>query len=52
MKIYTVIPFYFDGIEIFSNDIQSFLDYDLAYLYATNNIDGRQFEIIENTLTL
>ena len=52
MIIYTVIPFFFDSLEIFRNDIQSFADYDLAYIYATNNIDGRSFEIIENTLTL
>jgi hypothetical protein len=52
MVIYTVIPFYYDGIEIFQNDIKSFQDYDLAYLYATNNIDGRRFEIIKNNLVL
>ncbi len=52
MVIYTVIPFYFDSLEIFQNDIKSFQDYDFAYLYATNNIDGRRFEIIENTLVL
>jgi hypothetical protein len=48
MTIYTVIPFYYDGIEIFANDVQSFQDYDEAYYYATNSIDGKRFEIIEN----
>ena len=52
MKIYTVIPFYFDSYEIFQNDIQSFIDYNLAYIYGTNNIDGRRFEIVENDLVL
>jgi len=50
MKIYTVIPFFSNGIEIFANDVKSFRDYDEAYHYATNSIDGRNFEIIENDL--
>jgi hypothetical protein len=48
--IYTVIPFYYDGIEIFTNDVKSFSTYDEAYFYATNKIDGRSFDIIENEL--
>jgi hypothetical protein len=48
--IYTVIPFFSDGIEIFANDVKSFTDYDEAYLYATNEIDGRTYDIIENQL--
>lgn len=48
--IYTVIPFYSDGIEIFTNDVQSFFDYDEAYYYATNSIDGKRFDIIKNEL--
>ena len=50
MTIYTVIPYYFDRIEIFQNDVMSFKNYNDAYFYATNNIDGRFFEIIENQL--
>jgi hypothetical protein len=50
MLIYTVIPFYFDGIEIFQNDVASFQNYDDAYYFATNHLDGRRFEIIENFL--
>jgi|688.fasta_scaffold04405_35 hypothetical protein len=50
MEIYTVIPFYFDGIEIFQNDVISFENYDDAYYYATNHLDGRKFEIIKNIL--
>jgi hypothetical protein len=50
MKIYTVIPFFSDGIEIFSNDVRSFATYDSAYYYATNEIDGKRFDIIENEL--
>lgn len=50
MVIYTVIPFYFDGIEIFQNDVASFQNYDEAYYFATNHLDGRRFEIITNFL--
>ena len=50
MTIYTVIPFYYDGVEIFENDIQSFDDYDEAFYYACNEIDQRRFTIIENKL--
>ena len=48
--IYTVIPFFSDGIEIFANDVKSFTDYDEAQLYAWNEIDGKKYEIIENQL--
>jgi hypothetical protein len=48
--IFTVIPFFSDGIEIFGNDIKSFTDYWEAHDYATNEIDGKRFEIIENAL--
>lgn len=30
MKIYTVIPFFSDGIEIFQNDVKSFNDFSEA----------------------
>ena len=45
-KIYTVIPYFSDGIEIFSIDIKRFTDYDEAYYYATNKIHGRAYDII------
>ena len=48
--IYTVIPFYSDGIEIFQNDVQSFASFKAAQMYAWNEIDGKQYEIIENNL--
>ena len=50
MKIYTVIPFFSDGIEIFQNDVKSFKEYKDAQLYAWNDIDYRKYEIIENEL--
>ena len=50
MTIYTVIPFFSNGIEIFNNDIKSFKSFDAAQLYAWNEIDGKQYEIIKNNL--
>ena len=50
MKIYTVIPFFSNGIEIFQNEVKSFKSYDEAYLYATTVLDNGFFEIIENIL--
>lgn len=49
--IYTVIPFFLDGITIFGNDIKSFSNYNDAFYYACNEIDGKRFDIIENELT-
>ncbi len=49
MKIYTVIPFYYDGIEIYSNDIKSFKSFDEAENYAYT-LQGRRYEIVENIL--
>ena len=48
--IYTVIPFFYEGTEIFGTSARSFTDYYEAYDYATNEINGRSFEIIENLL--
>lgn len=50
MKIYTVIPFYFDGIEIYERSIRSFKTFTEAENYANTCIDGRKYEIIENIL--
>jgi hypothetical protein len=50
MTIYTVIPFFSDGIEIFQNDIKSFKSFAAAQLYAWNEIDGKRYEIVENNL--
>ena len=50
MTIYTVIPFFSDGLEIFDNNVKSFYSYDEAHYYATNSIDGRVYEILKNEL--
>ena len=48
--VYTVLPFYSNGTDVFTNDIKSFTDYDAAYEYASNNLNAGYFEIIENKL--
>lgn len=50
MTVFTVIPFFSDGIEIFQNYIKSFTTFDAAQLYACNEIDGKRYEIVENDL--
>lgn len=48
--IYTVITYLFDGIEIFQNDTKSFTTFTEAQNYACNSIEGRFYDIIENTI--
>lgn len=50
MTIFTVIPYFLDGIEVFQNDVKSFISWEDAYLYASNNIDGRRYDIVESVL--
>jgi hypothetical protein len=51
MKIYTVIPFMSNGVDINSNDIKSFGDYDMAYNYANKVLRAIYYDIVENELT-
>ena len=48
--IFTVIPYFSDGIEVFLNDVKSFISWEDAYQYACNEIDGRRFDIVESVL--
>ena len=48
--IFTIIPFFSDGIQLNTNDIKSFTNYDEAYEYASNNLNAGYFDIIENEL--
>ncbi len=52
MKIYTVIPYMSDGIDINLNDVKSFVDYDMAYDYATNMLGVVYYDIVENEVIL
>lgn len=48
--IFTVIPYFLDGIEVFQNDVKSFSTWKAANEYASNEIDGRKYDIVENIL--
>lgn len=48
--IFTVIPYFFDGVEVFQNDVKSFSTWKAANQYASNEIDGRKYDIVENIL--
>ena len=48
--IFTILPFYSSGNEVFTNDIKSFTNYDEAYECASNNWNSGYFDIIENEL--
>lgn len=48
--IYTVIPFFSNGIDLKTYYMKSFTDYDEAFMYASNNLNSGSFEIIENPL--
>ena len=50
MKIYTVIPFYFNGIEINENYVKSFKTFIEAENYAFSCIDNKPYTIVENQL--
>jgi hypothetical protein len=49
-KIYTVIPFFSDDVEIFRDDVKSFTTYDKALDYARLYCSGKTYTIIENEL--
>jgi hypothetical protein len=48
--IFTVIPYFSNGIEIFVNEVKSFSTYDDAVFYATDYCSGKTYDIIENEL--
>jgi hypothetical protein len=52
MKIYTVIPYYSNGIEVDTNDVKSFTDRAAASHYATGILRVEYYEIVENELNL
>jgi hypothetical protein len=47
MKIYTVIPYYTNGVEVFSNDVKSFTTFKSAERYA-NELPYGKYDIVEN----
>ena len=48
--IFTVIPYFLDGVEVFLNDVKSFISWEDAHRYACSEIDGRRYEIVESVL--
>jgi len=46
--IYTVIPYFSDGIEVNLNDVKSFTDFKKAEEYTWTL--GCQFDVVENEL--
>lgn len=50
MTIYTVIPFFSNGVDIFQNEVKSFKEFADAQNYAWNEISGKCYEIITNDL--
>ena len=54
IKIYTVIPYFSDGIEIFQNEIKSFTTLEDAqkYGYEFKRQMGNFFDIFENELEI
>jgi hypothetical protein len=51
MKIYTVIPYYTNGVEVFSNDVKSFTTFKAAERYA-NALPYGKYDIVENEFYL
>ena len=49
MKIYTVIPLYSDR-DVYLNEVISFREFVDAEYYASNNIAGKNYEIVESIL--
>jgi hypothetical protein len=54
MKIYTVIPYFSNGIEVFQNEVKSFTRFKDASQYANNfnRVYGNHFDIVESELVL
>lgn len=51
MKIYTVIPYYSNGIEVFLNDVKSFTTFEKAEEYADALYHG-VYNIVESELEI
>lgn len=54
IKIYTVIPYFSCGVEVFQNDVKSFTRYEDAEEYGCefNRIMGNKYDIVESELLL
>jgi hypothetical protein len=54
IKIYTVIPYFSNGVEVFQNEVKSFTTLEDAkkHGYEFNRQMGNPFDIVENELEL
>jgi len=54
IKIYTVIPYFSNGVEVFQNEVKSFTQFEDASQYANdfNRVYGSHFDIVESELEL
>ena len=54
IKIYTVIPYFSNGIEVFQNEVKSFTRFEDAAQYVNNfnSVYGNHFDIVESELVL
>ncbi len=52
LKIYTVIPYFSDGVEVNQNEVKSFTQFEDASRYANefNRVYGSHFDIVESEL--
>jgi hypothetical protein len=52
LKIYTVIPYFSNGVEVFQNEVKSFTQFEDAAQYANdfNRVYGSHFDIVESEL--
>lgn len=54
IKIYTVIPYFSNGVEVFQNEVKSFTTYEGAenHGYEFNRQMGNPFDIVESELEI
>jgi hypothetical protein len=54
IKIYTVIPYFSDGVEVFQNEVKSFTTYEDAekHGYEFNRQMGSPYDIVESELEI
>jgi hypothetical protein len=54
IKIFTVIPYFSDGVEVFQNEVKSFTRFEDAenHGYEFNRQMGNHFDIVESELEL
>jgi len=54
IKIFTVIPYFSDGVEVFQNEVKSFTTFEDAkkHLIELSIRNGNHFDIVESELEL